>query len=291
MDDLIVCIRDGEIKVSLPLKLVDIRDDGTIWYINGNPLLCPLPEDRAAIIALAKDKKWADIPDSCFARFGKINGAQIMYQSEWLKHPEYLKRKKERMKTVGIILSFGEDGWSSNVEWNGDITRPTNDILAECKTLLANANYADKQNITDKELLCKIANAKSGYAEQIEEDKQRKRKLAEKNMRRQAAEMETDLEIIEDEGGKTIVAYHTICLQSGDKIKFQDRNVFDFGRVINPEYEITPGIRGGLRRGDNWQTFDKEKGWINVRQLTEAEKEAYAYVLEFGYHAKNTIRI
>jgi hypothetical protein len=67
--------------------------------------------------------------------------------------------------------------------------------------------------------------------------------------------MDTALETITDEGGETKIAHHTVTLPNGSQFRFADRNVFDFGRVINPDYEIAPGIRGGLRNGDVWETF------------------------------------
>lgn len=68
---------------------------------------------------------------------------------------------------------------------------------------------------------------------------------------------------------------------TNDKLKFCCRNIFDFGYVVNPSYEITGGISGGLRSGDMWQTFKTGEGWTDVRELTEFEKKCVDYLNEF----------
>ncbi len=52
---------------------------------------------------------------------------------------------------------------------------------------------------------------------------------------------------IEDEGGKTKEIKHRIAFDDGAVLEFVERNIFDFGRVINPNYPIAPGLEpGGL---------------------------------------------
>lgn len=64
--------RNGEIKLVLPFE---IRANGTLWSKNGLPLLDSEAADFVAmgkekILELAHAKRWADIPDGCFARVG-----------------------------------------------------------------------------------------------------------------------------------------------------------------------------------------------------------------------------
>mgnify|MGYP001605283528 CR=1 FL=1 len=58
-----------------------------------------------------------------------------------------------------------------------------------------------------------------------------------------------------------------------DSKEFNCRNIHDFGYVVNPNYEIEKGIKGGVRKGDYWQSFEPKKGWYNVRKLTDFEKK------------------
>jgi len=61
---------------------------------------------------------------------------------------------------------------------------------------------------------------------------------------------------IKDEGGKTKLIQHTLTLSDGSKLLFEERNVFDFGRVINPAYSIAEGKDpGGLPASDDKGTF------------------------------------
>ena len=71
------------------------------------------------------------------------------------------------------------------------------------------------------------------------------------------------VENIEDEGGKTKCIHHRLVFDEGEVLKFSERNIFDFGRVINPEYALAEGADdGGL------VNFDKETGkryWMDFR--------------------------
>lgn len=69
--------------------------------------------------------------------------------------------------------------------------------------------------------------------------------------------------------------------QTSTSLKFVCRNVFDFGYFINPDYEIAPGIRGGISNEGYWQTFKDGEGWVNVRKLTEIEEKALKYLNTF----------
>lgn len=54
-----------------------------------------------------------------------------------------------------------------------------------------------------------------------------------------------------DEGGKTKCYIHTITINDETYV-FKERNIFDFGRAINPCYSIAPGIEpGGIMLRDD----------------------------------------
>ena len=80
-------------------------------------------------------------------------------------------------------------------------------------------------------------------------------------------------------------------MQSGNTYTYTDRNVFDFGRVINPCYEVVPGEDGGLRNGDNWMHFVDGQGWETTRPLSDEERESYDAVRSVGYHSGSGIRM
>lgn len=70
--------------------------------------------------------------------------------------------------------------------------------------------------------------------------------------------------------------------RTNESLKFRCRNIFDFGYVVNPDYEIMPGKEGGLASKGKWETFESEKGWYPVRELTEFEKRCIDYLHEFS---------
>lgn len=118
---------------------------------------------------------------------------------------------------------------------------------------------------------------------------------------REAAEaffvsIDTTVADITDEGGKTAMFTHTFVTKSGRTLVFTDRNVFDFGRVINPSYPILPGMEPGglaLRNRDGvmtWRDFSAEEGWKPVRPLDEEENAAFI-VMDYIGHSYSRLRM
>lgn len=99
---------------------------------------------------------------------------------------------------------------------------------------------------------------------------------------------------IQDEGGKTKVYRHCFLIK-GEKLSFTERNVFDFGVVINPDYEIVPGISGGIAIEKDgllqWHTFSGNVGWTPVRTLTDCERICWTLVAKYGEYAGSGIRM
>lgn len=83
---------------------------------------------------------------------------------------------------------------------------------------------------------------------------------------------------------------------TGERLQFTERNLFDFGKVVNPAYAIKEGMApGGVlgqdENGDtSWQTYTKS-GWEFVRKATDAELIATKYIGLAGYYANAWIRM
>lgn len=97
-----------------------------------------------------------------------------------------------------------------------------------------------------------------------------------------------------DEGGKTKLYEHRFLI--GEKtLSFTERNIFDFGVVINPDYEISPDISGGLALKKDgmlqWHTFTRDKGWVPVRPLTDQEQICWKIIKKYGKFAGESIRM
>ena len=89
---------------------------------------------------------------------------------------------------------------------------------------------------------------------------------------------------------------HTIVFNNNQTYRWDERNIFDFGTVFNPDFSIMKGKdSGGLVRVlDNkyyFETYDKQNPddkyarWYIVRELTEYELKSYLiakYNSEFG---------
>jgi len=136
-----------------------------------------------------------------------------------------------------------------------------------------------------------------------QEKELQKRQAREKKVKRKAELMSNILEVQydsfeeSDEGGKT-TAYKSTVIFENETFMFNDRNIFDFGRVINPCYAIQDGIEiGGLMRKNKeedkyyWQTFKTAEGWFDVREVTGHELQAYLLILEFGKLVNSSIRM
>jgi hypothetical protein len=82
------------------------------------------------------------------------------------------------------------------------------------------------------------------------------------------------------EEGRDPSALVEIRIDGGEPIRFNCRNIFDVGYVVNPAYSIAPGMEpGGLANKGQWETFNADKGgWYSVRDLTPDETRALAHL-------------
>lgn len=90
------------------------------------------------------------------------------------KQAELEKARQERAKTNYGEITLSTRGWGDypSLIWVGDLNRPDNEILAECKTLFEQGHDVDLK-LTDDEILALIAKArvsKQEFAEQRAKD-------------------------------------------------------------------------------------------------------------------------
>ena len=96
-----------------------------------------------------------------------------------------------------------------------------------------------------------------------------------------------------DEGGKTKYYIHTITINNETYV-FQERNIFDVGRAINPCYSIVPDVEPGgiMLKDDDGYYWDYSIGNKPVVRTVEGtELQAYQIVAKYGKFAKAGIRM
>lgn len=108
------------------------------------------------------------------ARYGVNGDAVVMWDDEFAAS-EYDRayaaklaadrkaREEAEARTVRICLVTRGCGDFGMVEWRGDITRPTADIVAECRAILERDSQKDR-DLTDAEIKECVAKAKTAWA-------------------------------------------------------------------------------------------------------------------------------
>ena len=100
-------------------------------------------------------------------------------------------------------------------------------------------------------------------------------------------------ESISDEGGKTNIYKHHFIVH-GESLDYVERNMFDVGIIINPDYAVSDGVSGGIALMKNgklqWHSFISDKGWFPIRPLTEYEEICYTIVAKYGKFAGHAVR-
>ena len=100
---------------------------------------------------------------------------------------------------------------------------------------------------------------------------------------------------VQDEGGSTTEYLHTIRI-GPETLSFVERNNFDAGRVISPDYAVSAGLgKGGLCNEHDgsywWFDLSADGRWVPVRELTKSEKICYAIIGKYGKTAGHGIRM
>ena len=163
-------VRNNDVKMELPGPSIETKADGTLW-MSGNPILgITDPKEIKRIAALAKARKYNQIPIIYFTRLGdNPNGLWAGTDTEWAKHPAKAEQdrktaEKAAKQTKQVRIYLSSRGWGdySSCEWVGDITRTNDVILAECKNLLTQIDV-DKPNQSDEELVGRIRKARADW--------------------------------------------------------------------------------------------------------------------------------
>lgn len=237
------------------------------------------------------------------ARFGKIGPFIIETADEAWKNGKARDEaiQRERANTMEVYVSPRGWGDYSPLIWRGPADRPTGQIMAECRKMIAESWDVDFANQSDEELAAKIEKAKTEAAERraaIEKRDQERRAAADQRAADTAGmKIEQIAYADHDEGGKCTV--YRISVQIGEKkYTFLDRNLFDVGRCVNPAYSVAPGMEpGGLgvlaHNGEpaHWEHFSSERGWTKTRDMESDEARAFAAVVNYYGHAGSQIRM
>lgn len=137
-------------------------------------------------------------------------------------------------------------------------------------------------------------------AERAHEKAQREaaEKAAEESRRQKEIKEKEELvskvdEWIINEGGKTKLYTHHFSI-GGESLDYTERNMFDVGVVINPAYNVAPGVSGGIaimKDGTlEWNTVG-DNGWHPVRPLTDNEIVCYTIIAKYGKFANTITRM
>lgn len=216
---------------------------------------------------LIKFKSYVRIEDTSYlgVRFNDFEGQEEKY-AELFNYYNSLKDKQKELHDAeyNAILS-GEKPLDYHHEegeyCSGDVVYG---ISAEVVRDLHCGRYIDGfGTVVDYELQgSDISVMKKHYEEwskqqaAIKAERERKIKEFEEEKAQMLKGVQWDIEehSLCDEGGSTKCYVHTITLNNETYV-FKERNIFDFGRVINPCYSISPGIESGgimLRDDDGY---------------------------------------
>lgn len=176
----------GAIVMRLPAHLVSIDGAGRI-AARGNMYLTLGNESNADALAAwmrsaksataARRKALADELEPrglVIARYGDNGDAVVIWDDEWATSEYYRsysakleaerkQREAEEAKTVTISLVTRGWGDYGLVSWRGDITRPTAEIVAECRAKLDRDTEKDR-DMTDEEIANEVEAAKAEWA-------------------------------------------------------------------------------------------------------------------------------
>ena len=126
--------------------------------------------------------------------------------------------------------------------------------------------------------------------EEKQEKEQRAKEIAEAEKEAMLDGVKWDVKTVQvrDEGGLTEEYEHTLRVE-GETFSFLERNIFDFGRVINPMPQ------GGLVQSNNGTftvlSFQNDKGLFPVREMSAKEARAYQIVQKYGMFTRSPIRM
>lgn len=170
-----------------------------------------------------------------------------------------------------VILDLMAESINSPIEYGGVLLAPafTNYSLEEMK-----ASFQRKQEYWQR-----IQEQIFEYQKQKDIDSQ------------DVTSWDTSERYEQGEKGNSKYFKHTMEIH-GKTYTFNERNVFDVGKVINPDYPIKEGMKNGgillAKDGtDYWLFFNEKTGeWFTVREATSEESLAYKLIVKYGGFAK-----
>lgn len=304
------------IQTRLPAHIVEWRD-GILWQLRTDGDVPVINGKASTPEALATWKRkpdaWDSIPGLVLIRRGANPDGRIVEEEDvfdatpegrayWQRIRDRMEAEREaEMRQGRIYLSSRGWGDFSPVEWVGDITRPAAEIEAECASRLAEANDVDTPLGTE-EIAAKVAEAKAAYADKIEAARQRAEARRRDEEERAAAMRQVERWERRPVDGNRRAWRHTVRV-AGRDIRLVERNVPDFGRVVNPDYAVAPGREPGglampldagqtgpLAHYDAGRAASSKLGWADysdgawriVRPLDAEEEVAFAVVSRWG---------
>lgn len=249
------------VKAKGGLNVIVRNDDLIRWYNEELPKLRKIAIEKAV-----KDKKTtllkekANLKDDSMIKF-------THHSSYGYSLPKCLFEEESLLKEHKIKSNVFE-GYQTDSDW-GDYSIETSYEMT----------YKQFNDCMEK--VCKIVAEKQKKTRKSEEESKRIKEETE----REKAYMEVKILKKGKEDGREGPTYFANVeitdANTGESLRFSCRNIFDFGYVINPDYEILPGQKGGLENNGKWQDFDDKKGWYDVRELTEFEKKCLKYLRKF----------
>lgn len=186
---------------------VDLYSDGTLWVNPKYPLVITkhLPNAKELIEKYSAALKAGNLPKVAdpahIARLG-LNGPMLVEEAgeyadrtRAARHAKYRAEEAARaaLPVVEMIkVHVSTRGWGdySCIYWSGPADKPTTEIMAECRQLMARAHDVDHRNQTDEELAARIEEARAELAQKkaakaakegkIEEAKAKAKEIGEK---------------------------------------------------------------------------------------------------------------
>jgi hypothetical protein len=176
----------GAIVMRLPAHMMSIDNAGRIAARNNMYLTLGNESNSDALAAWTRLAKSANaarrraIADELeprglvIARYGDNGDAVVMWDDEWATSEysrayaaklEADRRQREAEEAKTVTISLVTRGWGDYgmVEWSGDITRPTAEIVAECRARLDRDAEKD-HDMTDDEIAREVESAKAQWA-------------------------------------------------------------------------------------------------------------------------------
>lgn len=165
--------------------------------------------------------------------------------------------------------------------------------IPDCEHISAGWAYNILNAITNEQ--CDALIAENAARAAAKEEAERK---AEEEYQREKTELLSQVDsweitekTISDEGGNTKMYTHTFRI-GGETLTYTERNVFDFGRVINPAYSVADGITGViLINRDNALCWVGGDNWDSIRKLTPAESICVTIITKYGKFARTWARM